>query len=115
MKKYEEALDNIFRYYVLHDDEEEWCDKYETSQEDFGALQELIDKYNSIIGDYMSYKDLKAEYEQKLAMYKKALDKACDILAANEHACCNSEEDFCKRMFGVACKSHWKERLLKDE
>lgn len=67
--KYQEALDNIFRYYVLHDDEE-WCDKYETSQEDFDTLQELIYLVSSLKRERDEEYALRCEYEEEIEELK---------------------------------------------
>ena len=86
MNKYQESLDRLSP-----------SDSREEEIKD--TMQELIDNYKSLREDYMSYQDLKNEYEQEIEKLEKALDKVCLYLAVEKPN--KSYEE-------------WKEYLLKE-
>jgi len=51
MNKYQKALNNLFQYYVLKDNND-FCENYNNQEEDIATLQELCDKESPLKPNY---------------------------------------------------------------
>lgn len=80
IKKYNDSLNSINQFILDHSQGIEVGHLYD----DIGDLKQALKDLKSMSEDYMSYKDLRAEYEYGLNLYTKAFEISCRKLFEKE-------------------------------
>ena len=90
---------------------ESYCDTLEENTKFYKNRIEELEK------NYLYQCDSKKELLRKLDKYKKAFDKACDILSFSSYMCPKTrffyQEEDC-RLCDKKCEEYWKEYFMKE-
>lgn len=113
--KYQEALNSISKFSIQDKNTGKIFNINVKSfkETEISILQELIDNQ----ADYQSYKDLKAEYENKIAILEKALDKTCKTINEQFDGCMFCDMKKCNTKYEnvIECGiKKLKEHILKE-